>query len=88
MHDGVKVCEYQVLLYSHGYRYLELVQRLFTLPRTGLPILFVALWVVGRVEFEDYMCWTTHKNPYVLLLLRLPVIISVLVSCKIMPLLM
>ncbi|PNF18661.1 hypothetical protein B7P43_G05051 [Cryptotermes secundus] len=46
----------------------------------GLPVLFVVPWVAMRVKLEDTMCWTTHDDPHIFLLIRLPVVTSILLS--------
>ena len=46
----------------------------------GLPVLFVVPWVAARATFEDTLCWTTHNHAAVFLIIRTPVIASVLIS--------
>lgn len=33
-----------------------------------------------RASIEDTFCWTTNENPYVFSVIRIPIILSVLVS--------
>ncbi|KDR09908.1 parathyroid hormone/parathyroid hormone-related peptide receptor-like isoform X2 [Zootermopsis nevadensis] len=72
-------------LYLHNLIFLALSSDtsaiiLYVVLGWGLPVLFVVLWVVARLKLEDTMCWTTHDNQHVFLLIRLPVITSVLLS--------
>lgn len=46
----------------------------------GLPIFVVVPWIIIRATIEDTLCWTTHDNPSVFLLIRIPIMISTFVS--------
>ncbi|XP_076180375.1 vasoactive intestinal polypeptide receptor 2 [Ptiloglossa arizonensis] len=46
----------------------------------GLPAIFVSCWIVVRVTLEDMYCWTTHENPYLFLLIRVPMMLSILIN--------
>ncbi|XP_076378981.1 secretin receptor [Megalopta genalis] len=44
----------------------------------GLPVFVVAPWIVIRATIEDTLCWTTHNNPSLFLVIRIPIMISIL----------
>ncbi|XP_046813173.1 secretin receptor-like [Vespa crabro] len=44
----------------------------------GLPGLIVIPWVIIRATIEDTLCWTTHHNPSFFLIVRIPIVISIL----------
>ncbi|OAD54243.1 Parathyroid hormone/parathyroid hormone-related peptide receptor, partial [Eufriesea mexicana] len=46
----------------------------------GLPAIFVSCWIVARVTLENKYCWTTHENPYLFLLIRVPTMLSILIN--------
>ncbi|XP_076397131.1 parathyroid hormone/parathyroid hormone-related peptide receptor isoform X4 [Megachile rotundata] len=46
----------------------------------GLPAVFVSCWIVARVLLENKYCWTTHENPYLFLLIRVPTMLSILIN--------
>ncbi|XP_076632428.1 vasoactive intestinal polypeptide receptor 2 isoform X1 [Colletes latitarsis] len=46
----------------------------------GLPAIFVSCWIVVRVILEDKYCWTTHENPYLFLIIRVPTMLSILIN--------
>lgn len=48
--------------------------------KIGLPVLVVVPWIIIRVTIEDTLCWTTHENSSLFLVIRIPIIISILVS--------
>ncbi|XP_033231705.1 glucagon-like peptide 1 receptor, partial [Belonocnema kinseyi] len=43
-----------------------------------LPLLVVIPWVIVRVNLEDVLCWTTNRNPYFFLIIRIPIMIIIL----------
>jgi hypothetical protein len=47
---------------------------------SGLPVVMVSAWVLVRASFENDFCWTT-QNSHALLVIKIPIIISILVSC-------
>ncbi|XP_017764046.1 PREDICTED: secretin receptor [Eufriesea mexicana] len=51
---------------------------LYILMGWGLPVFVVVPWVIIRATIEDTLCWTTHDNPFVFLLIRIPIMISIL----------
>ncbi|XP_029159918.1 vasoactive intestinal polypeptide receptor 2-like [Nylanderia fulva] len=51
---------------------------LYILLGWGLPVLVVVPWVIIRAIIEDTLCWTTHENPLLFLVIRIPIIISIL----------
>ncbi|KAI4489499.1 hypothetical protein M0802_011034 [Mischocyttarus mexicanus] len=44
----------------------------------GLPGLVVIPWIIIRATLEDTLCWTTHNNPSFFLIVRIPIVISIL----------
>ncbi|KAK7869598.1 hypothetical protein R5R35_003386 [Gryllus longicercus] len=71
-------------LYLHNLIFLALFSdtsaiRLYVVLGWGLPVLFVGPWVAARALLEDEFCWTTN-NSHLFLLIRLPIVASVLVS--------
>ncbi|XP_053122078.1 vasoactive intestinal polypeptide receptor 2 [Hemicordylus capensis] len=46
----------------------------------GVPTVFIVMWIVSRVYFEDTGCWDTsdHSGPW--WVIRLPILISILVN--------
>ncbi|KAJ4427765.1 hypothetical protein ANN_25418, partial [Periplaneta americana] len=72
-------------LYLHNLIFLALSSdtsaiALYVIIGWGLPVVFIIPWVVARVNLEDTLCWTTHDNRNVYLIVQLPIVISVLVS--------
>ncbi|XP_050444865.1 vasoactive intestinal polypeptide receptor 2-like [Cataglyphis hispanica] len=51
---------------------------LYILLGWGLPVLVVVPWIIIRATIEDTLCWTTHDNPLLFLVIRIPIIISIL----------
>lgn len=47
---------------------------------SGLPAVFVSCWIVARVTLDNKYCWTTHENSNLFLLIRVPTMLSILVS--------
>ncbi|XP_025072983.1 vasoactive intestinal polypeptide receptor 2 isoform X1 [Pogonomyrmex barbatus] len=69
-------------LYLHNLVFLPLCTdtstiTLYILLGWGLPILVVVPWIVIRATIEDTLCWTTHENPSLFLIIRIPIIISI-----------
>ncbi|XP_012265668.1 parathyroid hormone/parathyroid hormone-related peptide receptor-like isoform X2 [Athalia rosae] len=46
----------------------------------GLPAIFVLPWVAVRAALEDTYCWTTHINPLLFLIIRVPTMLSILIN--------
>ncbi|XP_044727920.1 parathyroid hormone 2 receptor-like [Chrysoperla carnea] len=46
----------------------------------GVPSFFTIAWAVSRIYYEDTLCWTTHKNKLVFMLIRMPIVLSVFTS--------
>ncbi|XP_015430416.1 PREDICTED: vasoactive intestinal polypeptide receptor-like [Dufourea novaeangliae] len=46
----------------------------------GLPAIFVSCWIVARVTLDNKYCWTTHENPYLFHLIRVPTMLSILIN--------
>ncbi|XP_032668147.1 secretin receptor-like isoform X1 [Odontomachus brunneus] len=53
---------------------------LYILLGWGLPGLVVVPWIVIRATMEDTLCWTTNKNPWLFLIISVPIIISILLN--------
>ncbi|XP_078034112.1 parathyroid hormone/parathyroid hormone-related peptide receptor [Augochlora pura] len=51
---------------------------LYILMGWGLPVFVVAPWIIIRATIEDTLCWTTHNNPSLFLVIRIPIMISIL----------
>ncbi|KAK1133343.1 hypothetical protein K0M31_011158 [Melipona bicolor] len=51
---------------------------LYVLMGWGLPVFVVVPWIIIRATIEDTYCWTTHGNPSLFLLIRIPIEISIL----------
>ncbi|KAK9309205.1 hypothetical protein QLX08_001146 [Tetragonisca angustula] len=51
---------------------------LYILMGWGLPVFVVVPWIIIRATIEDTYCWTTHDNPSLFLLIRIPIVISIL----------
>ncbi|XP_076621648.1 secretin receptor [Colletes latitarsis] len=51
---------------------------LYILMGWGLPVFVVVPWIIIRATIEDTLCWTTHGNPSLFLLIRIPIMISIL----------
>ncbi|XP_012344970.1 secretin receptor [Apis florea] len=49
---------------------------LYVLMGWGLPVFVVLPWIIIRAIVEDTLCWTTHGNPSLFLLIRIPIMIS------------
>ena len=48
----------------------------------GCPLLVVGSWVMARAYLDDTLCWTTHSHSKrkLFLIIRVPIIISIVVS--------
>ncbi|XP_015601323.1 parathyroid hormone/parathyroid hormone-related peptide receptor isoform X2 [Cephus cinctus] len=46
----------------------------------GLPAIFVLPWVAMRAALDDTYCWTTNKNPFLFLIIRVPTMLSILIN--------
>ncbi|XP_076288934.1 secretin receptor [Lasioglossum baleicum] len=51
---------------------------LYILMGWGLPVFVVAPWIIIRATIEDTLCWTTHENPSLFLVIRIPIMISII----------
>lgn len=52
---------------------------------SGLPAIFVIPWIILRKVYEDVYCWTTNDNNNLFLIIRVPTMLSILVSvCKVL----
>ncbi|XP_053997253.1 secretin receptor-like [Hylaeus anthracinus] len=49
---------------------------LYILMGWGLPVFVVVPWIIIRATMEDTLCWTTHENPSLFLLISIPIMIS------------
>lgn len=45
-----------------------------------LPATVVTVWIILRIIEEDTLCWTTHNNPSFFLVIRIPIIVSIMVN--------
>ncbi|XP_053594603.1 vasoactive intestinal polypeptide receptor 1 isoform X2 [Microplitis demolitor] len=43
-----------------------------------LPATVVTVWIILRIIEEDTLCWTTHNNPSFFLVIRIPIIVSIM----------
>ncbi|KAI4470031.1 pdf receptor-like protein-related [Holotrichia oblita] len=46
----------------------------------GLPVLVIIPWIITRLIFDDTLCWTTHKEKMIFLIIRIPIMISILIN--------
>ncbi|KAH0949842.1 hypothetical protein HN011_001215 [Eciton burchellii] len=46
----------------------------------GLPFLVVLPWISIRATMEDTLCWTMHENPTLLLVVRVPIMLSIVIN--------
>ncbi|XP_046396950.1 vasoactive intestinal polypeptide receptor 2-like [Ischnura elegans] len=46
----------------------------------GFPVLVVVPWIVLRAVLEDTLCWTTNLNPLFFLVIRIPIIATILIN--------
>ncbi|XP_072754458.1 secretin receptor isoform X2 [Anoplolepis gracilipes] len=53
---------------------------LYILLGWGLPALVVVPWIIIRATIEDTLCWTTHDNSVLFLIIRIPIITSILIN--------
>ncbi|XP_039308893.1 vasoactive intestinal polypeptide receptor 2-like [Solenopsis invicta] len=70
-------------LYLHNLVFLALCTdtstiALYIVLGWGLPGLVVVPWIIIRAIIEDTLCWTTHDNSSLFLIIRIPIIISIL----------
>ncbi|XP_066588776.1 secretin receptor-like [Prorops nasuta] len=70
-------------LYLHNLVFLALCTDMasiasYTALGWGLPILVVAPWIIIRATMEDTLCWTTNVDPSLFLIIRIPIMISIL----------
>ncbi|XP_012054603.1 PREDICTED: secretin receptor [Atta cephalotes] len=70
-------------LYLHNLVFLPLCTDsstifLYIVLGWGLPVLVVVPWIIFRATIEDTLCWTTHNNPSLFLIIRIPMIICIL----------
>lgn len=55
-----------------------------SLAQLGCPIPVVGSWVIARARLDDVLCWTTHNSPNLFLIIRIPIIISIVVRCSLL----
>nr|BAO01107.1 neuropeptide GPCR B7 [Nilaparvata lugens] len=72
-------------LYLHNLIFLALFSdtssiSLYVALGWGLPLLFVAIWALARIVWENSMCWTTNENALIVMLVKGPTTISVLLN--------
>ncbi|XP_028046258.1 vasoactive intestinal polypeptide receptor 2 [Monomorium pharaonis] len=70
-------------LYLHNLVFLALCTdtstiALYIVLGWGLPVLVVVPWIIIRVIIEDTLCWTTHDNSSLFLVIRIPIMVSIL----------
>ncbi|CAD6222269.1 GSCOCG00000880001-RA-CDS [Cotesia congregata] len=44
----------------------------------SVPLAVVIIWIILRIIKEDTLCWTTHNNQSFFLIIRIPIIISIM----------
>ncbi|GLG94123.1 Uncharacterized protein GBIM_01381 [Gryllus bimaculatus] len=49
---------------------------------TRLPAVFVLAWVVCRLLLDDFVCWTVYRRPQLFLLVRVPIVASIIVRTR------
>ncbi|XP_024872610.1 parathyroid hormone 2 receptor-like isoform X2 [Temnothorax curvispinosus] len=49
----------------------------------GLPALVVVPWIIIRATIEDTLCWTTNEDSSLFLIIRIPIITSILEMGKV-----
>lgn len=72
-------------LYLHNLIFLALFSdtsaiTTYILLGWGLPVLFIIPWVIVRATLEDDLCWTTHKNTNYFLIIKVPIMISIVLN--------
>ncbi|XP_046753376.1 secretin receptor-like [Diprion similis] len=70
-------------LYLHNLVFLALCTdtsaiTLYIFLGWGLPCMVVIPWIAVRLTMEDTLCWTTHKNSSLFLIIRIPIMMSIL----------
>ncbi|CAG5095696.1 Similar to Vipr1: Vasoactive intestinal polypeptide receptor 1 (Mus musculus), partial [Cotesia congregata] len=46
----------------------------------SVPLAVVIIWIILRIIKEDTLCWTTHNNQSFFLIIRIPIIISIMLN--------
>ncbi|KAK7870798.1 hypothetical protein R5R35_005461 [Gryllus longicercus] len=72
-------------LYLHNLIFLALFSdtsaiTLYVTLGWGLPAVFVLAWVVCRLLLDDFVCWTVYRRPQLFLLVRVPIVASIILS--------
>ncbi|KAG7199215.1 hypothetical protein KM043_018086 [Ampulex compressa] len=72
-------------LYLHNLIFLALCAdtatiTLYVVLGWGIPSLVVVPWIIIRATIEDTLCWTTHENPLHFLVIRIPIVVSILLN--------
>ncbi|XP_071451890.1 parathyroid hormone/parathyroid hormone-related peptide receptor-like [Hetaerina americana] len=72
-------------LYLHNLIFLALFSdtsaiTLYVIIGWGLPVLVIVPWVALRAALEDTYCWTTHDNPWLFLVIRVPIVATILIN--------
>ncbi|XP_034946658.1 vasoactive intestinal polypeptide receptor 1-like [Chelonus insularis] len=52
----------------------------YTILGWSLPGFVVIVWIIVRLIMEDTLCWTTHSNPSLFLIIRIPIMVSILLN--------
>ncbi|XP_048509630.1 secretin receptor-like [Athalia rosae] len=70
-------------LYLHNLVFLALCTdttaiTLYIFLGWGLPLMVVIPWIAVRATMEDTLCWTTNNNSSLFLIIRIPIMISIL----------
>ncbi|KAG8233567.1 hypothetical protein J437_LFUL012931 [Ladona fulva] len=72
-------------MYLHNLIFLALFSdtssiTMYVILGWGLPVLAVVPWVALRAMLEDTHCWTTNDNSLFFLVIRIPIVASVLIN--------
>ncbi|XP_071451888.1 uncharacterized protein [Hetaerina americana] len=72
-------------LYLHNLIFMALFSdtssiTLYVILGWGFPVLVVVPWIVLRAVLEDTLCWTTNENPLFFLVIRIPIIATILIN--------
>ncbi|CAL8110522.1 unnamed protein product [Orchesella dallaii] len=46
----------------------------------GCPIPVVGAWIISRALLDDSLCWTTHNSPHLFLIIRIPIILTIVLN--------
>ncbi|KAJ8667488.1 hypothetical protein QAD02_009151, partial [Eretmocerus hayati] len=53
---------------------------LYVLFGWGLPAIFITIWTILRVMYNDVLCWTIHDNIYIYSMIQGPITLSVFIN--------